>query len=32
VNFATRASILEVLDGDLGQQEAASDNAHYGTC
>jgi hypothetical protein len=32
VNFATRASILEGLDADIGQQEAASGTPHYGMC
>lgn len=32
VNFATRASILEGLDADLGQQEADAGQPHYGMC
>jgi hypothetical protein len=32
VNFATRASVLEGLDADIGQQEAASGTPHYGMC
>ena len=32
VNFATRASDLEGLDADLGQQEAGAGQPHYGMC